>query len=144
MVVISDFQRTGWRPDPDATLPAEVVIETVVIGEEGAANLALTDLELDRESAGNRERVTVSARLINTGAAETTTEVTLAIDDTDIGATTVTAPAGGGRPHRLRPLHAHPPPSPAAKCASRRRPAADSARTTRFTSWPRPAATSRC
>lgn len=104
VVVISDFQRTGWRPDPDATLPAEVVIETVVIGDEGAANLALTDLELGRESAGNRERVTVSARLINTGAAETTTEVTLAIDDTDIGATTVTAPAGGAVPVAFDPF----------------------------------------
>ena len=104
VVVISDFQRTGWRPDPDATLPAEVVIETVVIGEEGVANLALTDLELDRQSAGNRERVTVSARLINTGDTEATTEVTLAIDDTDIGTATVTAPAGGAVPVTFDPF----------------------------------------
>ena len=104
VVVISDFQRTGWRPDPDATLPTEVVIETVVIGEEGAANLALTDLELDRQSAGNRERVTVSARLINTGDSEAAADVTLAIDDTDIGTTTVTAPAGGAVPVTFDPF----------------------------------------
>ena len=104
VVVISDFQRTGWRPDPDATLPTEVVIETVVIGEEGAANLALTDLELDRQSAGNRERVTVSARLINTGDSEAAADVTLAIDDTDIGTATVTAPAGGAVPVTFDPF----------------------------------------
>lgn len=104
VVVISDFQRTGWRPDPDATLPTEVVIETVVIGEEGAANLALTDLELGRESAGNRERVTVSARLINTGDSEATARVTLAIEDTDIGTTTVTAPPGGAVPVTFDPF----------------------------------------
>ena len=104
VVLISDFQRTGWRPDPDATLPAEVVIETVVMGEEGVANLALTDLELNRQSAGNRERVTVSARLINTGDSEATTEVTLAIDDTDIGSATVTAPGGGAVPVTFDPF----------------------------------------
>lgn len=104
VVVISDFQRTGWRPDPDATLPTEVVIETVVVGDEGAANLALTDLELGRESAGNRERVTVSARLINTGDSEATTDVTLAIDDTDIGTATVTAPPGGAVPVTFDPF----------------------------------------
>ena len=104
VVLISDFQRTGWRPDPDATLPAGVTIEPVAMGEEGAANLALTDLELGRESAGNRERVTVSARLINTGDTEAATEVTLAIDDTDIGTATVTAPAGGAIPVTFDPF----------------------------------------
>ena len=104
VVVISDFQRTGWRPDPDATLPAGVTIEPVIIGEEGAANLALTDLELGRQSAGDRERVTVSARLINTGSAESTTDVTLAVDDTDVGTATVTVPAGGAAPVTFDPF----------------------------------------
>ena len=52
VVVISDFQRVGWRPDPDATLSAEVTVEAVAIGDGSGANLALTDLELRRESAG--------------------------------------------------------------------------------------------
>ncbi len=104
VVLVSDFQRTGWRPDPDATLPADVTLETVVIGDEGAANLALTDLQLDRQSAGNRERVTVSARLINTGDAASATDVTLTIDDTDVGTATVTAPAGGAVPVTFDPF----------------------------------------
>ncbi|MDE2876934.1 MAG: BatA domain-containing protein [Gemmatimonadota bacterium] len=104
VVLISDFQRPGWRPDPDATLPAGVTLEPVVIGGENAANLALTDLELGRESAGNRERVTVSARLINTGDTESTTEVTLAVNDTDVGTATVTTPAGGAAPFTFDPF----------------------------------------
>ena len=104
VVLISDFQRPGWRPDPDATLPAGVTLEPVVIGGENAANLALTDLELGRESAGNRERVTVSARLINTGDTESTTEVTLAVNDTDVGTATVTTPAGGAAPVTFDPF----------------------------------------
>lgn len=104
VVLISDFQRAGWRPDPDATLPAGVTVEAVAIGEGSAANLALSDLELRRESAGARERVTVSARLVNTGDIETTTEVTLAIDETAVGTASVTAPPGGAAPVTFDPF----------------------------------------
>ena len=95
VVMISDFQRTGWRPDPDATLPDAVTIEPVVIGAESSENLALADLELRREAAGGRERVTVQARLVNTGVSDVATDVTLSVDETDIGTVSVTAPAGG-------------------------------------------------
>ena len=95
VVMISDFQRTGWRPDPDATLPDAVTIEPVVIGAESTENLALADLELRREAAGGRERVTVQARLVNTGVSDVATDVTLSVDETDIGTVSVTAPAGG-------------------------------------------------
>ena len=104
VVVISDFQRVGWRPDPDATLSAEVTVEAVAIGDGSGANLALTDLELRRESAGARERVTVSARLVNTGPAETTTEVTLTIDETSVATASVTVAAGGAAPVILDPF----------------------------------------
>lgn len=104
VVVISDFQRAGWRPDPDATLPAGVTVEAVAIGDGVRANLALTDLELRRESAGARERVTVSVRLVNTGEAETVTEVTLAIDETDVAKSPVTVPAGGAVPVSFDPF----------------------------------------
>lgn len=104
VVVISDFQRAGWRPDPDATLPAGVSVEAAAIGEGGAANLALTDPELRRESAGARERVTVSARIVNTGDAETAAEAALAIDETVVGTAPVTVPAGGAVPVSFDPF----------------------------------------
>jgi len=102
--VSGDFQRAGGRPDPDATIPAEVTGEAIAIGEGSAANLALSDLALRRESAGARERVTVSARLVNTGAAATTTDVTLAVDETEIGTASVTVPAGGAVPVAFDPF----------------------------------------
>ena len=104
VVVISDFQRAGWRPDPDATLPAGTTVEPVAIGEGGGANLALSDLELRRESAGERERVTVSARLVNTGTAAATTGVSLAVDGTGVGTAWVTAPAEGAVPVAFDPF----------------------------------------
>ena len=104
VVVISDFQRAGWRPDPDATLPEGVVVEDIVVGGEDKDNLALSDLALDRESAGGRERVSVQARLINTGAAEATTDVTLSIDETDVETVPVTVAGGGAAPVAFAPF----------------------------------------
>jgi len=95
VVLISDFQRTGWRPDPDATLPEGVVVESVVIGGDETANLALVDLELGRQGAGARERVTVGARVVNTGEDEAAADVVLVIDEIDIETATVTVPGGG-------------------------------------------------
>ena len=95
VVVVSDFQRTAWTPDPDATLPEDVGVENVVIEGGEAANLALTDLELDRQSAGARDRVTVRARLVNTGPERVAAEAVLAVDETDVETVAVSA-AGGG------------------------------------------------
>ena len=131
LVLVSDFQRTGWRPDPDARVAEGVVVESVVVGggegdgaaaagqadeagasrtstapdEEGAdspgpsglppANLALADLEIGRQGAGARDRVTISARLINTGTAPVAVEVVLAIDETDIETAAASVPAQG-------------------------------------------------
>lgn len=104
VVLISDFQRTGWQSDPDATLPRAVTIEPVVIGDGDAANLVLTDLALRRESAGGRERVTVEARLVNSGTAETTTQASLSIDETEVATSTITVPGDGAAPVRFAPF----------------------------------------
>lgn len=104
VVLISDFQRTGWRPDPDATLPEGVVVESVAIGGEASANLALADLVLGRQGAGGRERVTVGARLVNTGDEAVTADVVLSIDETDIETATATVPGGGAVPVDFEPF----------------------------------------
>ena len=141
MVLISDFQRTAWLPDPDAKLPEGVVVESVAVGGEGPgagegpfrpdaaesgaagedgaagaarngggragrppANLALADLEIGRQGAGARERVTVSARLINTGAEAAQADVVLAIDEIDFATVSVSVPADGAAPVAFEPF----------------------------------------
>ena len=104
VVVISDFQRTGWQPDPDATFPGAVTVEPVVIGDADAANLALTDLALGRRSEGGRERVTVEARLVNAGADDATTEVALSIDENEVATATIAVPSGGAALVRFDPF----------------------------------------
>ena len=120
VVIVSDFQRTGWRPDRDATLPEGTAVETLAVGDAdaGAANLALTGLELRRESTGGRERVSARARVAATGdgetrdagrgadppASNTPVEVTLLVDDTEVGRASVVVPPGGSAPVAFDPF----------------------------------------
>ena len=114
-VIVSDFQRAGWRPDSEAVFPQGTRVETRNVGgadtetgadaETGARNLALAGLELRREAAGGRERVSVRARVVATGGARaeapapgspgTSAEVALWVDDSEVArASVVVAPAG--------------------------------------------------
>ena len=106
VVIVSDFQRTGWRPDRDATLPEGAAVETLMVGDAdaGAANLALTGLELRRESAGGRERVSARARVAATGAGLPAVEVTLLVDDTEVGRASVVVPPSGSAPVAFDPF----------------------------------------
>jgi len=69
LVVISDFQRAGWRPDESVRLPVGTAVETVNLAEPEAANVAVTGMLAERMFRGEREEVTVSARVVNLGSA---------------------------------------------------------------------------
>ena len=69
VVVISDFQRAGWRPDDGLRLPDGTTVETVMLAEQEAANVAVTGLLTERTFRGEREEVTLSARVVNLGPA---------------------------------------------------------------------------
>lgn len=132
VAVVSDFQRAGWRPDRDAVLPEGTTVATLVVGDEatGAANLALTGLELRRESTGGRERVSASARVVAPGAGRQSArqdvgaqqdvgarqdggavpaqnisaEVALLVDETEVGRASVSVPPGGAAPVAFAPF----------------------------------------
>jgi hypothetical protein len=79
-VLITDFQRTGWRDsslaaDPEARLPAGAALTPIdVSGSDasGAADVAVTGVELRREVAEDgRERVRATARVISAGGPTT-------------------------------------------------------------------------
>lgn len=120
-VIISDFQRSGWRPDRDAAFPEGTAVELRPVGGEAAApaNLALAGLELRRQMIGGRERVTVAARVVATsdggagGAVESSgsgrstprpapqsvsSAVILRVSDAEVGRRTVTVPPNGAAP----------------------------------------------
>ena len=72
-VLVTDFQRGGWRGSDEARLPAGTALATVDVGaatREGAGNVAVTGVDLARDVQAGRERVAPTARLVNAGDSE--------------------------------------------------------------------------
>jgi len=81
IILISDFQKSGWDRAQDARLPPGVVLKTVAVGQAGTANIAIVALAFAREGAAGGERITTSARLVNRAAAPAESrEVVLDVD----------------------------------------------------------------
>ena len=66
IILVSDFQRGGWQPDDTLRMPGGTTITTAVVEGAQGANLALTPVALLRSrEAGQPERVTVTAGMMN-------------------------------------------------------------------------------
>ena len=66
VVLISDFQRSGWRGQEGTALPAGATLTPVPIqGTATQANLSVTAVSLQRSRFANQERVTVTAGITN-------------------------------------------------------------------------------
>jgi hypothetical protein len=66
VVLISDFQRGGWRGEEGARLPEGTTVTPVVIsGAAEAANVAVTGVSLARSTFSGQERVAVTAVAVN-------------------------------------------------------------------------------
>ena len=66
MVIISDFQRGGWRGEEGARLPQGVTLTPIAAqGAADRANLSVTGLSFARSTFSNQERLTVTAVVTN-------------------------------------------------------------------------------
>ena len=66
VVMISDFQRGGWRGEEGARLPQGVTLTPIAVqGVADRANLSVTGLSLARSTFSNQERLTVTAVVTN-------------------------------------------------------------------------------
>jgi hypothetical protein len=65
VLVISDFQRVGWDGRDSPALPAGTTIERVDLSDEKTSNVAVTGVDFRRDYAEDRERVAITARLVN-------------------------------------------------------------------------------
>ncbi|NJD09329.1 MAG: VWA domain-containing protein, partial [Gemmatimonadetes bacterium] len=66
VVLISDYQRAGLGDGLETRLPAGVELRTVALTGGGAPNLAVAGVTFRREQFGGQERVTATARIVNT------------------------------------------------------------------------------
>jgi hypothetical protein len=67
VVIISDFQKSGWNPQDEVRLPPGTMIHSVDLADDEASNLAISDLVLQRQYQEGLEYVTVAARVTNQG-----------------------------------------------------------------------------
>lgn len=66
VLLISDFQRGGWRGQEGITLPAGTVVTPVSVATPVTTpNVAVTAITLARSTFSNQERVTVTASIVN-------------------------------------------------------------------------------
>ena len=93
VIVISDYQRSGWDVGEDARLASGTTITPVDVASTDVTDRAVRAVELRRSMADGRERITVTARVSNVGPAargiEARLEVagrTVATNRLDLGA----------------------------------------------------------
>ena len=93
VVLITDFQRSGWDGRADLKLPSETAFEPVDVGGEAIENLAVAGVTLQR-TPDNGGRVTVTARIANLGVTDARVEVRLGTGSQILQEATTRVPAG--------------------------------------------------
>jgi hypothetical protein len=68
VVLVTDFQRGGWRGADNIRLPDGAILTPVAIGDAETANLSVTPVALERSTFSDQERVTVTAGVSNHGS----------------------------------------------------------------------------
>jgi hypothetical protein len=67
VVLVTDFQKTGFDGRDDVHLPAGATLDWVDVSAGDASNVAITGVELSRDYEDGRERVVAAARVVNKG-----------------------------------------------------------------------------
>ena len=97
VVLITDFQKIGWDGDDDVRLPDRTTLTHVDLSADETSNAAVTNVILQRDYSGDRERIGASARLTNTGTEPRTLDVALELDGRALESKRVTLqPNGAG------------------------------------------------
>ena len=95
VVLITDFQRSGWTADSDARLPAGTTVTPVDVSDANPSDVAVANVALQRSSDASRERVTATARLTNIGEQLETRGVSVALNGRALETRQVSIPAKG-------------------------------------------------
>ncbi len=105
VVLISDFQRVGWDARQAVRLPDGVTLTPINVADPAATNLAVTGATLTRSREGDRERVSVAARVANLGdERQADVEVTLELDGEPVQAQAVTLESHSSAQVRFAPV----------------------------------------
>lgn len=109
LVVISDFQRTGWDRDGGETgslrLPAGTQVTLVPVSDSTEyGNMSIVDIQLERSSVAGRERVEVQAFLSRNGPGPAEHPVSLEVDGRVVETRSADFDEGGAATLTFNPL----------------------------------------
>ena len=105
VVVISDFQRTGWDGQELPRMPAGAAVATVDVGDSTTANTLITGVDVTRDAVGGVDRAIVAVRVARKGARPITdARVTLELNGREVEATRATLPASGAASVTFAPV----------------------------------------
>jgi hypothetical protein len=94
-ILISDFQKSGWRGSEDVHFSESMRLTPVVIRSDKMANVSVPSVTFDRSSFSGQERVTVTAGVANKGPDTVNgIPVTLDIEGQQIASKSVSIGAG--------------------------------------------------
>jgi len=98
VVLVSDFQRAGWRGEEGARLPPGVTLTPVSVDAPVTRpNLSVTSVSMARSTFAEQERVAVTAAVVNRSAMPVTGAVVkLRLGGIPIGDKSVSVDAGAG------------------------------------------------
>ncbi len=95
VVMISDFQRSGWVRDENLRLPEGTTFRAVPIADAQTPNLTVSNVLPQRSMFSGQERISVAANVINRGpSAVNNVRVTLELDGRAVEAQTVSVQPG--------------------------------------------------
>jgi len=81
IVLVSDFQKSGWDPAQDTRLPPGISLTPVSVAEQPTVNAAVASMTFVQQPASKGVLVTASARVMNYAAAAVANrEITLTVD----------------------------------------------------------------
>jgi hypothetical protein len=69
VVLVSDFQKTGWTGAEEIRLPEGTIVTPVSVASADVSNVSIPSLAFARASFSGQERITVTAGLVNRGTA---------------------------------------------------------------------------
>jgi hypothetical protein len=84
VVLISDYQRVGWANRNEVGFPQGTKITPIDLGSATPGDVGVAQVTTDRDSTGDRDKVTVAARLVNTGSKPANVIATLSIAGRDV------------------------------------------------------------
>jgi hypothetical protein len=90
VIVVSDFQRSGWSPGDGLRLPAGTVVTPITVAAQNTKNVAVSPVSIQRDSASGQDRITVTANLLNRSDETITVPVSLELDGRVVQSSTMT------------------------------------------------------